>query len=163
MRNVFLRAARQGHLNQKLLDHFGGQFDPPLRGAEAKVVGNRSRKKICGLSYHPDSPAQIPRVNLTVVDSFKAHRPARGFVKAIEQAQERGLPRAARPDDRQHFPGAHSYRHVIDDARASGLAAEVLGLEDGRRWRETLPAAQSRSVFQKMWPVVTCETCLCVP
>lgn len=57
--------------------------------------------------------------------------------KTIEQAQERGLAGAARSDDRQHLPGEHLDRHVIDDTRASDLPAEVVSLDDGR-WRRKM-------------------------
>lgn len=40
--------------------------------------------------------------------------------------------------DRQHLPGEHLDRHVIDDTRASDLPAEVVSLDDGRCWRKML-------------------------
>ena len=48
------------------------------------------------------------------------------------------LPMSIPTTDRQHLPGEHLDRHVIDDTRASDLPAEVVSLDDGRCWRKML-------------------------
>jgi hypothetical protein len=130
MRNILGGAIRKPDLIQKTLDRFFRQFHPLLRGTEAKVVSNRSWKKIRGLCDHPNAPTQIPRVDPSVVGPFNSHRPTSRFVKTIEQAKEGGLPSAARPDDGQQFAGEYVDRHIIHDAQASDLSAEVFGLKD---------------------------------
>jgi len=76
--------------------------------------------------------------NLPVIDTLQPHRAAGGFIKTIKQAEEGGLASAARPNDHQNFSFTHIDSHVIDDARASNLAAEMVGSEDGGQWRERL-------------------------
>jgi hypothetical protein len=69
---------------------------------------------------------------------LKPYRAASRFVETVEQAQERRLPCAAWSDDHQNFPCTYIDSHIIDDARTFDLTGEMVGLEDSRRWRETL-------------------------
>src|ERR1700746_1997874 len=59
-------------------------------------------------------------------------RPARWFVQTIEQSKQRGLPRPARPHDRQSLSGKKFEGRVFNQTFARNTAAEPLCPKDGR-------------------------------
>jgi len=95
-----------------------------------------SGKEICGLGDHSYPPVQLSWWDLPVVATFKPHRPACGFIQAIEQTQKGRFARTARPDHDQDTAPWCGHRHAVDDANARDSPAKVFRFEYRFRWRK---------------------------
>ena len=92
-------------------------------------------------SRRPSGTMTIPlvarRSGRTLVMSLPSYtiEPSVGLVQAGDRAQQRGLARAVRADDRVHLAGEHPQRDVVQRPQLAVVHGEVADLEQGAsRW-----------------------------
>src|SRR5439155_16131083 len=106
-------------------------------GSEGDVVVDRLRERICPLEDHPDSPANLDRVDvraveiLAVVEDLAADLDAGDeVVHAVQAADERALPAARRTDDGGDQVAVDVEVDVLDGGRAAVRDAQTVDVED---------------------------------
>jgi hypothetical protein len=119
-----------------------------LARTEAHVVGHRPGEEPRRLHHHADAPPQLARREGAVLHAGEVDGAAGRLVEPVEEAQERRLAGAARPDEGEDLAGRNRERHPVDEAPASDLAREALDAQDrraGRRVGHPGPSRPARS------------------